>query len=106
MIELMVLPAWQAPPRVLDDWISQLGASSHRVEVSRESKNAVWLELPALRLRGYAVLEGQRVEAINFELNANDPAPALALIEAAAQALNWEVHEDEVDPEDDLDDED
>lgn len=104
MIELLVVPDWQAPPKTLDDWVVQLSERVDRVEVSRESTTVAWLEIGSLRLRGYAVLEGQYVEAINFELHAPDPAPAALVVEAAAQALGWEVHPDDPDDETDEDD--
>lgn len=99
MIELLALPGWQAPPTTLDDWIARLTALAGPVAVTRESRAASWLEIDALRLRGYVVLEGRRAEAINFELADPDPAPATRAIEAAARALGWEVHPDE--PEED-----
>ncbi|SIN97237.1 hypothetical protein SAMN05444166_1850 [Singulisphaera sp. GP187] len=104
MIELLAIPDWQTPPRTLDDWVAQLSTLAGRVEVSRESTGVSWLEIGSLRLRGYAVLDGLRVEAINFELNDPDPGPATRVIEAAAQALGFEVHPD--DPDDESDDED
>lgn len=105
MIELLVVPDWQAEPRTLDEWVVQLSGLVDRVEVSRESAGVSWLEIGSLRLRGYVVLEGQHVEAINFELNDPDPAPATQVIEAAARALGWEVHQDD-DADDESDDED
>ena len=60
--------------------------------VTRESTGVSWLEIGPLRLRGYAVLAGRHVEAINFELADPDPAPATRVVEAAAEALGWEVH--------------
>src|SRR5512135_1273747 len=81
MIELLALPGWQAPPTTLDDWIARLTALAGPVAVTRESRAASWLEIDALRLRGYVVLEGRRAEAINFELADPDPAPATRAIE-------------------------
>jgi len=104
MIELLVVPDWQAAPRTLDEWVAALSKQVDRVEVSRESTGVSWLEIGSLRLRGYVVLDGLHVEAINFELSDPDPAPATRAIEAAAQELGWEVHEDE--PDDESDDED
>ncbi len=103
MIELLALPDWQTPPRSLDDWVAQFEALAGPVVVTRESSGVSWVEIGTLRLRGYVVLEGQRVEAINFELAAPDPEPAARVVEAAAQALGWEVHPDE--PDDASDDE-
>jgi len=104
MIELLALPEWQAPPRTIDDWVAELTAKAGPVVVTRESTSVSWLEIGSLRLRGYAVLEGQSVQAINFELGAPDPEPATRAIEAAALALGWEVHPDDGDDDDDLGD--
>jgi hypothetical protein len=101
MTELLAIPAWQCPPRSLDDWVAQLSAGGERVVMTRESPTVFWLEIASLRTRGYAVLEDQRVEAINFEINATDPGPATGLIESAAAALGWEVHPDDPDDRDD-----
>jgi hypothetical protein len=101
MIELLALPGWQTPPTSLDDWVSRLSDMCGPVAVTRESTGVSWLEVGSLRLRGYAVIEGRQVEAINFELAAPDPAPAALAVEAAAAALGWEVHPDEPDDEDD-----
>jgi hypothetical protein len=105
MIELLALPGWQTPPTTLDDWVTRLTEVAGPVAVQRESHEATWLEVGALRFRGYVVLEGRRVEAINFELNDPDPAPATRIIEAAAQSLGWEVHLDEPDEDEDEEDE-
>lgn len=105
MIELLALPQWQAPPRTIDEWVAALsGQSAGPVVVTRESTTVSWLEIGSLRVRGYVVLEGQSVQAINFELAAPDPEPATRAIEAAALALEWEVHPD--DPEDQDEDDD
>src|SRR4051812_5147973 len=101
MTELLSLPGWQAPPRTLDDWAGQLAALGHPPAVVRESGSVAWLEVAALRVRGYAVIEGPHVTAINFELSDPDPGPASRLVQAAAAALGWEVHEDEDEEESD-----
>jgi hypothetical protein len=106
MIELLALPGWQAPPRSLDDWVAGLTEAGGRVVVAREEAGETWLEMGHLRLRGYAVIEGDRVEAINFELADPDPAPASRVVEAAARALGWEVHPDEPDDDSDAEDDD
>ena len=74
------------------------------VTVTRESTGVSWLEAASLRLRGYAVIEGRHVEAINFELAALDPEPAARAVAEAAEALGWEVHPDEPDDGADVDD--
>src|SRR5262245_60521769 len=104
MIELLALPAWRTPPRTLEEWTTQLGEQAGgRVAGHREPATESWLELSTRRLRGYAVLEGPHVEAINFELSDPDPAPATRAVEAAAAALGWEIHPDEDEDEDDED---
>ena len=102
MIEYLALPAWKTPPTSLDAWVVQLSETAGPVIVSRESPTIAWLEVAPLRLRAYVVIENGDAAAINFELNAPDPAPATRAIEQAAEALGWEVHED--DGEDDGDD--
>jgi hypothetical protein len=102
MSELLSLPGWQTPPTPLEAWIAQLAAHAGPVVVTREAAGASWLEVASLRFRGYAMLAGSNVEAINFELSATDPIPATRAIVAAAQAIGWEIHED--DEEDDEDD--
>jgi hypothetical protein len=106
MLEYLALPAWKTPPTSLEAWIAQLSETAGPVIVSRESSTATWLEVAPLRLRGYAVIENGNASAINFELHALDPAPATRAIERAAEALGWEVHEDEDGDEDDEDQDD
>src|SRR5436190_384074 len=91
MTELLALPAWDSPPRSLDDWAAGLTALGHPPEVAHESPGVAWLEVAPLRLRGYAVIEGGHVTAINFELHDPDIAPSYRLVAAAASALRWEV---------------
>jgi hypothetical protein len=105
MIELLALPGWRTPPTPLDAWVARLTTPGASVVVARESSDVSWLEVAPLRLRGYAMLAGPFVEAINFELSAPDPAPAAHAVVAAAEALGWEVHrDDDADGDDDEDD--
>jgi hypothetical protein len=104
MIELLVLPEWKTPPTPLDDWVAQLTTAGGPVVVTREGADASWLEIGRLRLRGYAIVAGRNVEAINFELADPDPGPATQAVTAVATALGWEVHHD--DDDDDTDDDD
>jgi len=76
MIELLSLPGHKAPPTSLDAWVVQLSTLGGPVTVTRDSPGASWLEVGPLRLRGYAMLEGGLVGAINFELTDPDPSPA------------------------------
>ena len=100
MIELLVLPAWNAPPTTLDDWSSALSAQGYPVLVDREPDGVIWLEVAILRLRGYVELEEGQVTAVNFELHDPDPSAATEAIETAAKALGWEVYPDDGEEED------
>ncbi|MDR3634629.1 MAG: hypothetical protein P4L84_12560 [Isosphaeraceae bacterium] len=99
MIELLAVPAWNTPPSTLDAWTEALRAQGVAVNVERDPPGA-WLEVASLRLRGYALSEGLKVEAINFELSDTDSGPATRLLEAVAASLGWEIHPDEDDETD------
>lgn len=103
MAELLAIPSWDASPATLEDWQGALAAEGADPRV-QHSEGETWLEVPALRLRGFVELEGAHVEAINFELSESHDEPSCRLLAAAARRLNWEVHPDE--PEDDDVDED
>src|SRR3954471_17527 len=88
MIELLAIPAHGTGPTTLEAWAGALRAGSGgEVTGERESAEGAWLVLGPLRLRGFAMIAGHEVEAINFELSAIDPAPATAMIEAVAAGL-------------------
>ena len=102
MVEYLALPAWETPPVKVADWVAGLSVAGGPVVVSRESSDVSWLEVAALRLRGYAVIEDGQVAAINFELRDPDPGPATRLLEEATVALGWELHaDDDQAPDDD-----
>jgi hypothetical protein len=103
MTEFLALPGWNTPPLALDAWVAQLAAQGYPPTLTREEPGVRCLEVGVLRLRGYALTEGEHLAAINFELSAPDPEPARRVVEAAAVALGWEVHPDEPDQEGDLD---
>jgi len=104
MTELLALPEWNTPPRTIADWVAQFAKEGHRPVLDRESDEVTLLEIASLRLRGYAVIEGQQVTAINFELADSDHEPAAHLVSNAAAALGWEIHPDDgSDDEDDTD---
>jgi len=103
MTERLALPGWKTPPTSLEAWTGAIAALGHRVETERESTGASWIEVPSVRVRGYVLMQGQFVEAINFETSAADPAPVLDLIGQAAAALGWELHDDDGEDEDDRD---
>jgi hypothetical protein len=104
MSELLALPGWQTPPTPLDEWVAQLEAHGGPVVVTAESSSVSWLEIGSLRLRGYAMLSGRNVEAINFELSAADPESARRVVQTVADALGWEVHADDDNDNDEQDD--
>lgn len=101
MTEHLALPGWKAPPRTLADWTAGFEAEGLATTVARESHEGSWIEVDAVGLRGYAVTQGLTVEAVNFEVEPNDAPRALALLGKVADALGWEVHEDDPDEDDD-----
>ncbi len=101
MVELLAIPEWNAPPRSLDDWVERFNALGYAPEIEPDLPEGAWLSVGSLRLRGYAVLEGRLVTAINFEIHAPDPAPTTRVLEETARSLGWEIH-----PEDEEEDED
>ena len=103
MTELLATPGHESPPTELSAWVERIEALGHHVTTTRESTGVSWIEVQALRLRGYAVMRGRHVEAVNFELSAPDPTPARLALESAATALGWEL-DDEEGPHDDDDD--
>ena len=103
MTELLVLPAWNVGPTPFSEWVEALTNLGHKVEVERESSGVHWLNVSALELRGYVIVDGLSVDAINFELEGLDSAPARLAVEQAASALSWEVHDDDHDDSDDDD---
>jgi hypothetical protein len=101
MLEFLAIPAWDGSPRSLDEWVTALSGSGHAPTIDRLGPDEAWLELAPLRLRGYAVVEGNLATAINFELHEPNPDSTLAFLESAAQSLGWEVHPDDDDDEED-----
>lgn len=103
MTEVISTPGWNQPPTTVDAWLEALRACASEVTATRESTAATWIEVGKPRLRGYALMQGLTVEAINFEVAPPDPTPGLDVIRQAAQRLGWELDED-VEPDDDDDD--
>jgi hypothetical protein len=102
MIELLAIPGWQTGPTLLSDWVARLEAEvGGPVAVKRDPPQGAWIEVGQLRLRGFAMLAGPHVEAINFEVSAPDPVPATRLLEATSASIGWEIYPDEEDGEDD-----
>ena len=105
MVEYLALPAWDTPPRTIDEWISALAEAGGSASLHRESSTVWWLRSPDLDSEGYAVIESGYPTAINFELKADDPTHALTIITAAAISLGWEIHADgeDLDNDDEID---
>ena len=102
MTEILALPGWKIEDTPLSAWVDQFEGQGWKAVVTRESPGVSWIEVAALRLRGYAVIEdGRRVEAINFELGGPDPGPAREALTRAAAALSWELHDDDDSDDDD-----
>src|SRR3954452_8742043 len=100
MTDLLAVPCWNTPETTLPTWVESLRAQGLAVEATDESPGVSWIESTAARLRGYVVMKGPVVEAINFEFHGPDPAEARGLVESAASAIGWEVHDDEDDEDD------
>lgn len=101
MIELLAVPSWNCEPRTLDDWTAAFEALGHAATVTRD-EDETWLEVGTSRLRGFVVMDGGHVEAVNFELHAPDPEEAMPLLEAVTSRLSWKLYPEDVD-DDDLD---
>src|SRR6478609_3071361 len=101
MVEWLAIAGTDTPPIGLEAWIARLEACGHRPTIDRDGTDGTWLEIAPLRIRGYAIFEGAFVDAINFELHAPDPEPALEWLKSAADGIGWELY-----PEDDEDEED
>jgi len=104
MVEYLALPAWNTPARSMDDWVEAITEAGASTSIRRESSTVWWLLSPALALEGYALIESGHPSAINFELKADDPSHALAVITAAAHSLGWEIHAEGEDDDPDGDD--
>jgi hypothetical protein len=100
MVEWLAIPATDTPPIDLSTWADRMEALGHKPTVERDGAEGAWLEVAPLKLRGYAVFEGENVEAINFELHAPDPTPALDWLKGAADGIGWELYPDDDEEED------
>jgi len=100
LTERLAIPSWNAPPRTLADWRARFEALGQPVIVER-SPEETWLTIAPLGLRGFAVLEGGAMAALHIEIDADDPSPALALLDEAARDLGWEVHDEDEDENED-----
>ena len=106
MTELLALPDWKATPVDVQAWAAALTEACGPTTVSRDSPEAYWLDVAMPRVRGYAVVEGIKVAAVNFEVDDADLATITPLLERAAASLGWELFPDDPDDEDTDDDQD
>jgi hypothetical protein len=102
MIEWLAIPAWRTPETTLEAWVDRLELQAGQaVVVERDPPEGAWIHLETIGVRGFAVLAGQHVEAINFEIDDRDTGAAARFLEEAASAIGWEIHPDDEDDEDD-----
>jgi hypothetical protein len=99
----LAIPAWDTPPRTLQDWLHQFEA--HQIAYKlKQDEGETWIVFPDLFARALVVQEGGGLEALNFELPASaDPSPRPA-IEQVAAALGWELHDEDGDEKDEDED--
>ena len=95
MQEWLAIPGPCSQPIGIDVWVARLTLLGHEPALEKENSDGFWIECAALRLRGFTMMEGVNVDAINFELHDLDPAPALQLLEAAVLSLGWELHQED-----------
>ena len=103
MVEWLAIPGTDTPPTGLAAWLDRMESLGHAPAVDREGSEGAWIEVAPLRLRGYAVFEGENVDAINFELHDPDPEPALEWLKSVADGLGWELYPDDDEGEGDED---
>ena len=100
MQEWLAIPGPSSQPIGLNVWVERLSQLGHESVLEKEDSDAFWIEIAALRLRGFAMMEGVNVDAINFELHDPEPALAWQLLEAAASSLGWELTQEDDDDDD------
>jgi hypothetical protein len=103
MTERVAIPAWGTPPTTIAAWVEALETHLGPVDIDREGPNEAWLDVQERLVRGFAVIEGPHVSAVNFEIEAEDPLPAVRDLDAACLAIGWELHIDDEDGPDDDD---
>jgi hypothetical protein len=102
MIELLAIPAWKTPPTTLAAWVEALGVrGGPTVVVERDAPEGAWVHLEPLGVHGFAVLAGPHVESVNFEIQEPLTDEVRAMLEEAAAAIGWEIHDDDDDDDDD-----
>ena len=94
MIELLAIPEWEAPPRTVADWLAGLEAIGQTAHLETSGSEGDWIEIPALRVSGFLLIENGDLAAIHYELHDPDPLPARDALDAVAAALRWEIHDD------------
>jgi len=105
MTERIAIPAWNTESTPIATWVEALETRLGPVVMERDGPDGAWLEVDSRLVRGYAMLEGPHIVAVNFEIEAKDPDFAIRDIESACEAIGWELHIDD-DPDADQDDDD
>ena len=100
MLEIIATPNWRQEKTTVDEWVAAFESQGLSVALERDSPTVTRLEIGSLRLRGNALMEGLKVEAIDFELSSVDIESARRAIETAAAALGWELDDEPFDESD------
>lgn len=101
MIERLAIPAWDTKPTLIAAWVEALEQHLGPVEFDRDGPTEAWFDVDSRVVRGFAMIEGPHIAAINFEIDADDPLPAVRDLDQACVSIGWELHIDDEDSEDD-----
>ena len=99
MIEWLALPATGSAPVGPDVWITKLTEAGYQATLERAGPDDQWIEIVALKLRGYLVSDGPNLEAIHFEYHGPNISSPLPMIESLVTSLAWELHPYDADDE-------
>lgn len=94
MTQRLAIPAWSSPPCPLDAWAGAFSARGHAAQIEIDTDDEANLVVESLGLDGFASLEGGQAVAIDFDIDADDEAAALALLGEVAASLGWELHDE------------
>jgi len=101
MIERLAIPAWRAAARNLSDWQSQFETLGFPT-AAEPDPDGTWLIVESIGLKALSVMEGEQLTALHCEIEEADSQRALDALRQAAEALDWEIH-DETDEDEDND---
>ena len=94
MLQRFAIPAWSTPPRTLEDWVAAFADQGLLAQVEDASDEDAVLIVASLGLRGFASLESGRLLAVDFDIEAADPASPIQHLGTVAAALGWELYDD------------